>query len=64
MMVLFIFFSLGAVMNGILFKFFYWQDVFIYYFVGLSVLSGIGLVLYVKETPFDLVTCFTPEEAQ
>lgn len=63
MMILFIFFSIGTVFNGLLFKFMYWQYVFIFYFAGLSILSVLWLIFYVKETPFDLVTCFTPEQA-
>lgn len=62
-MIIFISFSIGSVFNGVLFKLISWENVFIYYFIVPSLLMFIGLKWYIKETPFDLVTNFTAEEA-
>jgi hypothetical protein len=62
-MVMFIFYSVGCVANGLLFKLLPWQQVFLFYFIVPMALAMLGLIFYIKETPFDLVTSRTPEEA-
>jgi hypothetical protein len=51
------------VLNGVLFKLLSWEHVMTFYFIVPMVLVLIALKWYIKETPFDLVTNFTPEEA-
>lgn len=62
-MVLFIFLSVGCMANGIFFDLMPWRDVFCFYFISTLIFVIIGLKWYIKETPFDLVTNFSAEEA-
>ena len=59
--ILFISYSLGSMLNGVLFKYFSWQNIIFFYFIVPILLAFVGLKWYIKETPFDLVTNFTPE---
>ena len=59
-MVIFITYSLGTMLNGVMFKYLNREHVFIFYFIIPTILMLFGLKIYVKETPFDLVTKFTP----
>jgi uncharacterized membrane protein len=62
-MVLFAFYSIGSLLNGVFFQMFAWENVFWFYFIIPMVLIFFLLKVYVKETPFDLITNNMPEEA-
>lgn len=63
LMIMFIFYSIGCILNGVLFSLFSWENILLFYFLGTMVSVEILLRFYVKETPFDLITRFTPAEA-
>jgi TM2 domain-containing membrane protein YozV len=62
-MVLFIFSCLGTIANGFFFGILTWQSVLSYYFIVPTAIVFIGLKFYIKDTPFDLVTNFPPENS-
>lgn len=63
LIILFLFYCTGSLMNGLLFKYFSWESILLFYFIVPIAVSFVGLRWYIRETPFDLVTSFAPEEA-
>jgi hypothetical protein len=60
-MILFAFYNIGSLLNGVFFLIFRWEKVFLFYFIISMVLILILLKVYIKETPFDLIINYSPE---
>lgn len=58
-----IFFSIGVALNGIIF--YYLKNAITFMLIMIPMLGILLLILifYIEETPFDLITNFTPEES-
>ena len=56
-------FGLAATFNGLVFRYLDWQLAIILYIILPLIISLLGLIFYMKETPFDMITNYTPEES-
>lgn len=62
-LIAFIFYSVGCILNGILFKIASWEHVICFYFIVPLISIFILLMIYIKDPPFDMVIHFHPEKA-
>ena len=61
-MVVYLFYALGVTFNGLIFMLIdSWQIVLLIYQILPFIVMVMGLVFYIKETPFDLITNYNPE---
>lgn len=58
--ILLVFYSLGITLNGAVFYILSWRMVMYFYILAPLIIGFLGLYFYIEETPFDLITNFTP----
>ena len=58
-MLIYIFFAVGVALNGLMFLLIKdWRTVLLLYQILPNVIALVGIVFYIRETPFDAITYF------